>query len=222
MKPQRSYRWLLWTLALLGLALDQAGKYGVFRALYDEALDSSLHQATSGQLPPPIEQTVIPGALEFYVQYTYKKWDADACPLRTWSGEHQPHINRGAFLGLGGGGGGGPDGNLVFAVVSVLAAAAIIWWSTRRSIAHDRLLCIALGLILGGTLGNLYDRIVFDGVRDYLYWSFILKTAVFNIADFMLICGALLLLFQAFVGKPAKEEKPAAAAAAAGTAALTG
>jgi lipoprotein signal peptidase len=211
MKPQRSYRWLLWTLALLGLALDQAGKYGVFRALYDEAVGSYPRQTT---------RIVIPGALDFYVQYTDKKWDKDACPLQTWSGEYQPHINRGAFLGLGGGGDGGPDGNLIFAVVSVLAAAAIIWWSTRRSITRDGLLCVALGLILGGTLGNLYDRIVFDGVRDYLYWSFIFQTAVFNIADFMLICGALLLLFQAFSGKPAKEETPAAAAA--GTAALMG
>jgi signal peptidase II len=197
--PKRSYRWLLWTLALVGFGLDQAGKYGVFKLMYEEAL---------ANIPAKAEQTVIPGALKFHVEYSADK-APDGCVLRTWSGETQPHVNRGAFLGFGSGEGDGPNGNLIFAVVSVVAAVAIFWWSTRRSIAQDRLLCVALGLILGGTLGNLYDRIVFDGVRDYLYWFFIFKTAVFNIADFFLVCGALLLLVQAFLGKQhGSEEKP--------------
>jgi lipoprotein signal peptidase len=198
-KPKRSYRWLLWTLALLGFTVDQVGKYGVFKFLHDQAADN--HSKA--------ERLVIPGALKFHVELAGEPFPDGASVLQTWSGEMQPHVNRGAFLGFGNGDGGGPNGNVIFAVVSVVAALAIVWWSTRRQIARDRLLCIALGLILGGTLGNLYDRLIFDGVRDYLYWFFVIETAVFNIADFLLICGAVLLLVQAFWGRSTAEEKPA-------------
>jgi len=202
---KRSYRWLLWTLALVGFAVDQAGKYGVFSLLHDEALARG-HKA---------ERVIIPGALKFHVELSGQEWPEEACSLQSWSGPYEPHVNRGAFLGFGSGDGEGPNGNLIFAIVSVVAAGAIIWWSTRRSIARDRLLCVALGLILGGTLGNLYDRIVFDGVRDYLYWFFLIKTAVFNIADFFLVCGAGLLLIQAFCGKSCATDRTATTQAAA-------
>jgi lipoprotein signal peptidase len=200
----RSFRWLLWTLALVGLALDQVGKYGVFKILHNRALASPDRKAV---------QTVIPGALELHVELTDRRFPENAGPLRTWSGEYQPHVNKGAFSGFGNGDGGGMNFNLGFAVISVLAAGAIVWWSTRRSIGSDPVLCAALGLILAGTLGNLYDRIVFDGVRDFLYWFFIIPTLVFNIADFCLVCGACTLLVQAFWSKPAAE-KPAASVVA--------
>lgn len=187
----RSYRWLLWTLAVAGFVGDQAGKYAVFAWMYEEA-------TANAPFCRKAEQTVIPGALKFHVEYA-----AD----RTEEGTYRPHVNRGAFLGFGGGDGEGHGGNLIFAVVSVLAVLAIGWWSTRPSITREPLLCIALGLILGGTLGNLYDRIVFNGVRDYLYWFFIQESAVFNIADFLLVCGAALLLLQAFAGKHGPQER---------------
>ena len=162
--PQPSYRWLLWTLALAGFTVDQVGKYGVFKFLHEQAREN--HKA---------EMLVIPGALKFHVELSGQQFPDEASVFQTWSGDCQPHVNRGAFLGFGNGDGGGTNGNVIFAVVSVAAALAIVWWSTRRSIAGDRLLCIALGLILGGTLGNLYDRLIFDGVRDYLYWFFVIS-----------------------------------------------
>jgi lipoprotein signal peptidase len=61
-------------------------------------------------------------------------------------------------------------------------------------------------LILAGTLGNFYDRIVFNGVRDFLHWNYLFDWPVFNIADCCLVCGAGLLLLQAFAAQPAKEE----------------
>jgi lipoprotein signal peptidase len=72
----------------------------------------------------------------------------------------------------------------------------------RKKAQPDRLLFVALGLILGGTLGNLYDRIVFGGVRDFLcfYWF---EFPVFNVADSCLVVGASLLLLQAFFAKKA-------------------
>src|SRR5207245_2108763 len=96
--------------------------------------------------------------------------------------------------------------NGIFAAISVLAALAIIFWSTRPTTARDRALCASLGLILAGTLGNLYDRLIFNGVRDFLYFrlmdgeKIVFNWPVFNFADCCLVCGACLLLLQAFWG----------------------
>ena len=88
---------------------------------------------------------------------------------------------------------------------------------TKRRPAGDGWLCTALGLILAGTLGNLFDRVVFGGVRDFLYFYWI-EWPVFNVADCFLVCGAGLLLLQAFTSSAADKHKPAAAEAAAAVA----
>ena len=127
-----------------------------------------------------------------------------------------PKVNHGALFGLGGessvfglhfGG-----SNTIFALVSLLAAAAIVIWSTRPSTKGDGILCAALGLILAGTLGNLYDRIVFHGVRDFLYFYWI-EWPVFNVADCCLVCGAGILLLQAFATQPEPATNPQASGA---------
>jgi lipoprotein signal peptidase len=175
--PERSYRWLLWGLALVGTSLDQLGKYTVFSWLYDD----QYHMG---------EREIIPGVFKFFAQFTWDKASA------TWV----PQVNHGALFGLGGGY--QWVANAVFAGVSIIAALAIVYWSTRRSTARDLALCAALGLILAGTLGNLYDRLVFGGVRDFLYFYWI-EWPVFNLADCCLVCGAILLLAQAFFSRPA-------------------
>ena len=113
-----------------------------------------------------------------------------------------PKVNQGALFGLGGEY--KKYANSIFAVVSIVAALSIIFWSTRPSTARDGALCAALGLILAGTLGNLYDRLIFDGVRDFLYFHWF-EWPVFNVADCCLVCGAGLLLLQAFWGRPVKQ-----------------
>ena len=105
-------------------------------------------------------------------------------------------MNQGALFGLGREH--ATFANWTFAVVSLLAAAAIVYWSFRPSAARDLWVCMALGLILAGTLGNLYDRVVFNGVRDFLHWNYLFDWPVFNVADSCLVCGAGLLLLQAF------------------------
>ena len=75
-------------------------------------------------------------------------------------------------------------------------------------------------LILAGTVGNLFDRVVFGGVRDFLYF-YLIEWPVFNVADCCLVIGAGMLLVQAIFGKkadpapavgtnPAAEPPPAA------------
>jgi signal peptidase II len=170
---QRSYRCLLWALALVGLGLDQASKYAVFAWLRD--VDDNtfvLFRNAEGK------------GFQLVAQY---ERDGDR-----WV----PHVNHGALFGflrehkeLA---------NAGFAGISLLAAAAIVWWSTQKATARDRWLCGALGLILAGTLGNFYDRVAFGGVRDFLHWNYLFDWPVFNLADCCLVAGAFLLLLQAF------------------------
>ena len=68
----------------------------------------------------------------------------------------------------------------------------------------------ALGLILAGTVGNLYDRLVFNGVRDFLHFYYV-EWPVFNFADCCLVVGAGLLLVQAMFAPPHRGEPVLAA-----------
>jgi lipoprotein signal peptidase len=187
--PERSFRLLLWILAVAGLTLDQASKYGVFSWLGDK---------------PDHEYVVFrtdKGGFQLVAQF---ERDESGLERLDEAGKRIPHVNQGALFGflrdhkaLANGG---------FAVISLLAAAAIVYWSRLKSTAQECWLGGALGLILAGTLGNFYDRIVFHGVRDFLHWNYLFDWPVFNIADCCLVCGAGLLLLQAFASQPAKEE----------------
>src|SRR5262249_44144227 len=125
--------------------------------------------------------------------------------LRTISGECLPHVNRGALFGIGNANSDGSGLNSLFALISVVAAGFILIWASRPVVARDRLMCIALGLILAGTLGNLYDRLVFSGVRDFLHWYYWYDWPVFNLADSCLVCGAtILMLHSLLIGEPSE------------------
>jgi signal peptidase II len=186
---QKSFRTWLLILAVLGASLDQITKYGVFHWLQQ---DSHFDAKTSAG-----SVDVVPNAFKLYAQFSTDGAD----------GALQPQVNQGALFGLGNKHEG--SANFVFALVSVVAAVAIVTWSYRRTSPGDWLLSTALGLILGGTVGNLYDRIVFHGVRDFLYWYYGVNWPVFNVADCCLVCGAFLLLAQAFFAKPVAEKQHA-------------
>ncbi|MDQ7084832.1 MAG: signal peptidase II [Sulfurovum sp.] len=64
----------------------------------------------------------------------------------------------------------------------------------------------ALGLILGGALGNLYDRFIYEGVVDYVAWHCGFNFAVFNLADVAIDIGAVWLLIGVYFFSD-KEEK---------------
>jgi lipoprotein signal peptidase len=206
---ERPYYWLFALLALVGLAADQASKYVVFAKLYP------------GDREGLTQLDVIPNYFALRTAYTGAQFPDNEwqSPLRTLSGPRVPHVNRGALFGIGNEGESGM--NSVFAVVSVLAAGFILLWAARSSVAQDRFLSIALGLILGGTLGNLYDRVIFNGVRDFLYCYYVYHVdgvakerpwPDFNIADCCLVCGAgVLLVHSFFVTEKAPDKVEAAA-----------
>jgi lipoprotein signal peptidase len=188
---ERSYRLLFWCLALTGLLVDQASKYGIFAWLHG----------------PGEREWVI-----FQVQDRQGEKQGFRLVARhdVEDGRLVPHVNRGALFGWKGF---LPPAaaNVAFSVISLLAAGAIIFWSTLKVTARDAWLCSSLGLILGGTIGNFYDRVVFGGVRDFLHWNYLFDWPVFNLADCCLVCGACLLFLQAFLGQPLLGSSPQAA-----------
>jgi signal peptidase II len=126
----------------------------------------------------------------------------------------QTAVNQGAVFGLGQG------GSRLFAGLSVTAAAGIIYWLFIRGAARDRVLTFALGCVTGGILGNLHDRLglwhgpdVADrfryGVRDWILFRYGEHTwPNFNIADSLLVCGALMLVAHAFWPRKAPDRLP--------------
>jgi len=66
---------------------------------------------------------------------------------------------------------------------------------------------IALCFLIGGGIGNLYDRIIHGSVTDFMHMDFYLfQTGVFNFADISIMIGVGILLFQSLRIKMVKEE----------------
>ena len=177
-------RILFWVLAVCSLAADQSSKYIIFDMLSDPATNHvhSLFQSQQG------------GGFHLVAQFQY---DLETRQMKKDPrGNPIPYVNQGALFGFLGNHQSLANG--LFAVISCAAAMAIIFWSTQKGSLSDLALTIALGFILGGTLGNFYDRLVFNGVRDFLHWNYFFDWPVFNLADCWLVGGACLLMLLAF------------------------
>jgi signal peptidase II len=86
-------------------------------------------------------------------------------------------------------------GLIVFSVVAALIVFVLLWL-TGRTLS---LTSAALALILGGALGNLYDRIRFHHVVDFLAVKiYHYNWPDFNVADSCIVIGACLLLLEIF------------------------
>ncbi|MCC7086732.1 MAG: signal peptidase II [Pirellulales bacterium] len=124
-------------------------------------------------------------------------------------------LNEGALFGIGQG------MAFVFAGLAVVAAIAITCWILIGSAGKDTWLTFALGCIVAGILGNLYDRLGLHGliwppsdqragqsayaVRDWLHFqlrSINFDWAVFNIADSLLVVGAIMLFWHTVWREP--------------------
>lgn len=83
---------------------------------------------------------------------------------------------------------------------SIIAAVAV-FICARLIIRHSSatLFCLSLAFIMGGALGNLFDRIIYGYVIDFLdfyyeHWHW----PAFNVADMAIVCGAALLIIDSF------------------------
>jgi signal peptidase II len=103
-------------------------------------------------------------------------------------------FNRGAAFSFLAGGGGWQ--RWFFAVIAVVASVAMLWFLRRGG---RPLFCAGLALIIGGALGNLYDRITLGHVVDFvlLHWRGWYYPA-FNVADSAITVGATALILDSF------------------------
>lgn len=149
-------------------------------------------------------------------------WPAPDSEWWIWRGYFgfETALNPGALFGYGAG------KSMWFAVVSIVAAIGILVYA-RLGALRDRLLTVSLGAILGGIGGNLYDRLGLwsrnnpppapwsgNEVRDWILFRYQQYTwPNFNIADSLLVFGAAMLLWHAWLhradGEPSSPEKSA-------------
>jgi signal peptidase II len=91
----------------------------------------------------------------------------------------------------------GPIGPWALLAFKILAVVFLWAWLSR---APSRLTALALGLIIGGAVGNAIDRLHWPGVMDFVLlhidtanWSF--RWYVFNLADVAIVAGVIGLLY---------------------------
>jgi signal peptidase II len=90
----------------------------------------------------------------------------------------------------------------LFTIIAIVVSAVIVQW-IRKLPAEDSLTALSLGLILGGAIGNLIDRILLGHVIDYIQiWLGSYPFPAFNIADAAISVGAALLILSSFFGVP--------------------
>lgn len=94
---------------------------------------------------------------------------------------------------------------LALLAVKALAVVALAIWMVR---SHTRLATVALGLIIGGAIGNGIDRLLYGAVVDFALFHIELggrtyNWYVFNLADVAIVAGVAALLYDSFLGVPA-------------------
>jgi signal peptidase II len=89
--------------------------------------------------------------------------------------------------------------------VALLVSAFILWW-LRQATKEQLLLPVAFSFILGGALGNVFDRIMHGYVIDFLdFYYGTYHWPAFNVADSAIFIGAALLIIDMFKNKEANK-----------------
>ncbi len=108
----------------------------------------------------------------------------------------------GLFRGL-------PGARYLLFVVGI-AALVVVWSYLRKAAPEAGRLGVELGLLAGGALGNIVDRVVFGKVTDFIVWrAGNYEWPTFNVADAALVVGVLGLLIDLRPPEKAKAPSPA-------------
>lgn len=94
-------------------------------------------------------------------------------------------VNFGLFAGAG------PASRWILIALALLISAGVLWWLARER--GGRWQQLAAGLLVGGALGNVVDRLLYGAVADFLNMSCcgIDNPYAFNVADIAVFVGAV-------------------------------
>lgn len=107
--------------------------------------------------------------------------------------------NHGVSFGLFNGGG----ETLLFAVLAAAIVAALVWWLSRAG-THG--LQLAIGLVIGGAVGNIVDRLARGAVVDFLDFHLgTLHWFAFNVADTAICLGVFFIALDGLLGERASD-----------------
>jgi len=111
--------------------------------------------------------------------------------------------NTGAFLSLGDNLGGPVKYILLMILPLAALIGALVYIIIKTNLTRNTLFGIIL--IIGGGVGNLYDRIIHGSVTDFMHIDFVIfQTGVFNVADMSIMAGMFIILIDSYIKK--KEE----------------
>jgi len=84
-----------------------------------------------------------------------------------------------------------------FAVIALTVSVVLLVWTLQLK-RHERWLSVTLPLILGGALGNLYDRLTLGYVVDFVHFHWDGRYfPAFNVADAAITTGAIMMIIDA-------------------------
>ncbi len=99
------------------------------------------------------------------------------------------------------------SGNQVGLVILSLVFLAIFVWFYVKNKKKSWLLTVTFAFLCAGCLGNLYDRLVFGYVRDFIQFAFWQSFPVFNFADVFLTVGVVMFIIYLLIYAFKKEKK---------------
>ena len=113
--------------------------------------------------------------------------------------------NTGAFLGMGSDF--NPTLRLILLLILPIGVLGYVLYYIIKNKTLDRLSLIGFCCIIGGGVANVYDRIMYGSVTDFLHIDLggVFRTGIFNVADMSVMLGMGLLLYSNF--KTNKKEK---------------
>jgi signal peptidase II len=168
-------------------------------ALVSIAADQGTKVWARHSLPTTPAHCAIPDAVVAHHCY------GDAVPLIDGYWDWRLSFNPGSAFGLFHSANGA---RWMLSIVGLLAVFGM-GWMVRKAKDSQTAMLWALGLVAGGAIGNLIDRIYFGVVTDFTLWHWKDRAEwpVFNVADVVLVVGVALLLLD--VGKDGKKSKKA-------------
>ena len=111
-----------------------------------------------------------------------------------------PELNTGASFGIFKG------NTLVLAIISIPMIALMIYFICSKKHYNSLFFKISVAFLLGGTIGNLIDRLWLGGVRDFIYFKSI-NFAIFNFADIFINIGVYSIIIYMIIDLFKKDKK---------------